>query len=265
MCLKKRCQLSKHTKEEYDKLRNQFKKRIDQRFDRKAAQYIANFEETEFSLDDDLDNESLDEIKALLVDILLPPSIILNNENFEVFFTLLNLVEKAEEMAINLANRSFSHFFITISNVSPNHINSANTAYNIIDINPFAYIATDQYLSEKFYKILIDTSVSKHSTIGYGQFMTYTRDIKYTTIDISKTSAIPVQFGIGLISFIRSVLIQIPIGHIEFHIVKADNPFLLCFADMDCLSVYFNNINNWLVMKSTCIPVIRHFDHPFLL
>ena len=62
-----------------------------------------------------------------------------------------------------------------------------------------------------------------------------------------------------------SILIQTPIGHIGFLIVKADTPFLLCFIDMDRLGVYFNNIDNSLVIKSTRIPVIRRFDHPFLL
>ena len=62
-----------------------------------------------------------------------------------------------------------------------------------------------------------------------------------------------------------SVFIQTAIGHIKFHIVKADTPFLLYLAHMDCLSVYFNNIDNSLFMKSKRIPVIRRFDHPFLL
>ena len=112
---------------------------------------------------------------------------------------------------------------------------------------------------------MIDTGAFKHSIAGYGQFMAFTRDIKDTTINISKAGTIHVQFRIGLILSMGSVLIQTPIGHIEFHIVKADTPFLLCLADMDRLGVYFNNIDNSLVMKSTRIPVIRRFDHPFLL
>ena len=37
---------------------------------------------------------------------------------------------------------------------------------------------------------MIDTGASKHSTSGYRQYMAYTREIKDTTIDISKTGAI---------------------------------------------------------------------------
>ncbi len=174
-------------------------------------------------------------------------------------------MEKAEEMATNLTERSFSHSLITIGNVSPNHISLAHATCDMSDTNLIAYSAIDQYSFDKFYGIMIDTGASKHFTAGYGQFMTYTRDIKDTTIDIAKAGAIHVQLGIGSISSMGSVLIQTTIGHIKFHIVKADTPFFLCLADMDQLGVYFNNIDNSLVMKSTSILVIRRFDHPFLL
>ncbi len=214
MCLKKKCWSSKHTKEERDESKNRFKERFGQQSDRKAAQYIANFEGVEFSPDNDLDDEGLDEMEALVTNVLSPPSIVPNNKNSKAFFTSLGLVEKAEEMATNLADRSFSHSFITIGNVSPNHISLANAACDMSDTNLFAYIATDQYSFDKFYRIMIDTGASKHSSADYGQLMTYTRDIKDTTIDIAKASAIHVQFGIGLISSMGSVLIQTPIGHI---------------------------------------------------
>lgn len=93
-------------------------------------------------------------------------------------------------MAINLANRSFSHSFITIGNVSSNHINFVNGVCDIINTNLFAYITTNRYLSNKFYKIMIDTGAFKHFIVGYGQFMAYIRNIKDTTIDISKAGVI---------------------------------------------------------------------------
>ena len=174
-------------------------------------------------------------------------------------------MEKAEEIATNLANRSFSHSLITIGNILSNHINFANIACDTINTDPFAYIAINWYLSDKFYGIMIDTGISKYFIAGYGQLMAYTRDIKDTTINISKVGAIYVQFGIGSILSIGSVLIQTLIGHIKFHIVKADTLFLLCLAKMDRLGIYFNNIDNSLVMKNIRIPVICRFNHPFLL
>ena len=192
MCLKKGFWSSKHTKEERDKSRNRFKERFGQQFDKKAAQYIANFEGMEFSPDNNLDDENLYEMEVLIIDVPSPPSTVLNDETFKAFFTLLGLVQKAKEMTTNLADRSFSHSLITIGNVLHNYINSANAACDTIDTNPFAYIATDWYLSDKSYGIMIDIGASKHSTVGYGQFMTYTRDIKYITIDISKAGVIHV-------------------------------------------------------------------------
>lgn len=132
----------------------------------------------------------MDEIEALLIDVLSTPFTVFNNKNSKALFTLLGLVEKAEKIAINLANRSFSHFLITIGNVFYNHINSTNVAYDTINKNLFAYIAIDQYLSDKFYRIMIDTSIFKYFTAGYEQFMAYRRDIKYTTINISKADTI---------------------------------------------------------------------------
>lgn len=129
-------------------------------------------------------------MKALLIDIPSPSSTVFHNENSEAFFTSFSLVEKVEKMAFNLIDRLFSHSLITIGNVLPSHINFANIACDTIDINLFAYIAINQYLSDKFYEIIIDTGISKHFTAGYKKFMAYIRDIKYTTIDISKADAI---------------------------------------------------------------------------
>lgn len=57
------------------------------------------------------------------------------------------------------------------------------------------------------------------------------------------------------------------IGQIEFHIVKADTPFLLSLSDMDMdkLGVYYDNIHNLLVFPPFKVPVIRRFGHAFLI
>jgi len=50
-----------------------------------------------------------------------------------------------------------------------------------------------------------------------------------------QTGAVNVQFGIGLTVLIRLVVVKTLIGLVNFYIVKADTPFLLCLADMDRL------------------------------
>ncbi len=207
MYLKERYWLSKHTKKKRDESKNRFKERFCQRFNRKAAQYIADFEGMEFSLDNDLDDKGWNKMEASVIGVPSPPSTISNDENSKAFFTLLSLVEKAGEMATNLTNRSFSYSLITIGKVSLNHISLANATNNMSDINLFAYIATNQYSSDNFYEIIIDTGIFKYFITDYGQFMTYTRDIKDTTINIANTGTIDIQFGIGSILSMGFVLI----------------------------------------------------------
>ena len=50
-----------------------------------------------------------------------------------------------------------------------------------------------------------------------------------------QTGAINIQVGIGSTILIRLVVIKTLIGLVNFYIIKADTPFLLCFADIDRL------------------------------
>ena len=66
-------------------------------------------------------------------------------------------------------------------------------------------------------------------------------------------------------SSISSITVNTLVGNIEFHIIKADIPFLLCLADMDVLKVYYNNLKNVLVTLIKLVPVVCQFGYPFLL
>ncbi|SLM34183.1 integrase core domain protein [Lasallia pustulata] len=122
--------------------------------------------------------------------------------------------------------------------------------------NLFAYTTSNRYTSKEFYGVMIDTGASKRSTAGYGQYLAY-KKINNIPVDISKAGAVHVQFGIGSTSSIGSIIINTPVGRIEFHIVKADTPFLLCIADMDNLKVYYNNLENVLVTP-TKLKTLEH-------
>jgi hypothetical protein len=132
--------------------------------------------------------------------------------------------------------------------------------------DPFTYITTDRYTSEMFYGIMIDSRASVRSTADYEQYLAF---IKNTSIDLNrtKTDAVNVQFGIESTPSVESLTIDTPFGLVKFHVIKADTPFLLSLADMDRLKVYFNNVENTLFMttKNRDLPVIRRFDHDFLL
>jgi len=87
-----------------------------------------------------------------------------------------------------------------------------------------------------------------------------------------QTGAINVQFGIGLTALIGLVAVKTLISLVNFYIVKADTPFLLCLADMDRLQVYYNNIIDTLIGPATALgskhitlPITQRFGHPFLI
>ena len=50
-----------------------------------------------------------------------------------------------------------------------------------------------------------------------------------------QTKAINIQFSIGLTALIKLITVKTLIGLVNFYIVKADTPFLLCFVDIDRL------------------------------
>jgi hypothetical protein len=113
---------------------------------------------------------------------------------------------------------------------------------------------------------MIDTGASKMSTISYRQYLAY-RNTIIDGIDIntSQTRAVNVQFGIGLTASIGSVIVKTLIGLVDFYVIKADTPFLLCLADMDRLRVYYNNVTDTLISSALTLPVICQFRHPFMI
>jgi len=68
-----------------------------------------------------------------------------------------------------------------------------------------------------------------------------------------QTRAVNVQFSIGLTALIRLVTVKTLISLVNFYIVKADTPFLLCLADIDRLQVYYNNITDTLIGPITTL------------
>src|SRR5436190_6747401 len=112
---------------------------------------------------------------------------------------------------------------------------------------------------------MVDTGASRISTAGWGQYLAYQKLNSTTKLDTSTAGSANVQFGIGNTPSVGSLLINTPVGRIDFHIVKADTPFLLCLADMDALQIYYNNLTNTVVTPTSTIPVVRQFGHPFIL
>src|SRR6266568_5480510 len=127
----------------------------------------------------------------------------------------------------------------------------------------FAYIITERYTPKEFYGVMIDIGASKKSTAGYRQYFVYKATNDNADIDIMQTGAVNVQFGIGLTALIRSVAVKTLIGLVNFYIVKADTPFLLCLVDIDRLQVYYNNIIDTLIGPATALGS-KHVTLPII-
>ena len=72
-------------------------------------------------------------------------------------------------------------------------------------------------------------------------------------INTTQTGAVNVQFSISLTALIGLVTVKTLIGLVNFYIVKADTPFLLCLMDIDRLQVYYNNILDTLIGPATAL------------
>jgi hypothetical protein len=54
-------------------------------------------------------------------------------------------------------------------------------------------------------------------------------------INTTQIRAINIQFSIRSAVLIRLVIVKTPISLINFYVIKADTPFLLCLIDIDKL------------------------------
>ena len=143
-----------------------------------------------------------------------------------------------------LADCSFIHL------IAPKNQSISTPIIDVTDYKQdlFAYITIERYTPKEFYSVIINISALKKSTVGYRQYLAYkTTTDNNMDINITQTGAINVQFGISLTTLIRLVKVKTLISLVNFHIVKADTPFLLCLADIDRLQVYYNNITDTLI------------------
>ena len=257
VCKKEGCWSTNHSKLEVETSRNGFRNKHmgryntkGQRFEERLNQYIAAYEGDET---DDSEYEELDEIFGDLT-LDTGSTDLPYNPDSNTYFTNSISEEGASLIVKNLADRSMIH--VLTNTVPANPVDQPAETFNASTVS--------RYSSNRFQGIMIDTGAAKRSTAGYGQFQALQRDTGIQ-IDQSTKGKVNIQFGIGTTSSIGSVVIDTPIGQVEFHIVNADTPFLLSLADLDGLKVYFNNLKDVLVTQNGDVPVVRRFGHPFLL
>jgi hypothetical protein len=125
------------------------------------------------------------------------------------------------------------------------------------DAQTFTVNGISRYDTYRFYGVVIDTGASRFSTAGSDQFQALQRTNSSVQLDETTKGQVNIQFDIGSISSIGSVIVRIPIGQVQFQIIPVKTPFLLSLSDINKLGVYFNNLTNYLVTSNGCfVPVV---------
>ncbi|KAF1934556.1 hypothetical protein EJ02DRAFT_461091, partial [Clathrospora elynae] len=126
------------------------------------------------------------------------------------------------------------------------------------------FLIEDCYTRLVYQGILPDTGAANVSTVGREQYLALTREDPTVTIDTSTAGKASIKFGKGSVTAsIGTAQVSTEIGKIDFEVLEAPTPFLLCLADMDWLKVYFNNTTDELVQGDARTLVIRKWGHPW--
>ncbi|XP_044723961.1 restless-like transposase [Hirsutella rhossiliensis] len=114
------------------------------------------------------------------------------------------------------------------------------------------FMIEERYSRLRFQGIIIDTGAAKVSTAGYDQCIALQRADPAITLDKTTAGQASIKFGNGeAILSLGSIALKTPLGRITFHILKTPTPFLLSLADMDRLGIYFNNLTDTIVGRTT--------------
>jgi hypothetical protein len=155
-------------------------------------------------------------------------------------------------------------------------LNNIAIAYGVTESNfyetqaskelPHFFTFASRYDGEIFQGIMPDTGAAGIFTAGELQALALKKRFPESTIDTFTAGRYKVKFGNNHeISFLGTIGVKTFFGTIHFEVMPTNTPFLFCFANMDRHNVYFNNINNTLVHNGKKYPVVRKWEHPWLL
>ncbi|OXV09105.1 hypothetical protein Egran_03132, partial [Elaphomyces granulatus] len=246
VCKKEGCWSTKHPEKERKEAMN--------KLNRKFQQFCIDVEgeppedSQDNSSDNDEEEEGMDDkLESFVFEATFPSPE--TSPNMATTFITESMDEiNGKETAIMLANQSTVH---------------ALTG-DVPDANIW-FTTSTRYGPQVFQGVIVDTGAAGCSTGGYSQFIALQKhQNRELQINKAKMGTVTVQFGIGATTSIGSVEVDTPIGVVEFHIVEANTPFLLCLHDMDRLGAYFNNLTNKVHHGDKTYSIIRRFGHAFM-
>ncbi len=164
----------------------------------------------------------------------------------------LFLMQDIEFIINTLSNKTFAHRLILMNDI----ILASN-----IKLVSYSYISfTDsRYDDREFKDLLIDSDAARKSIEEMRQFKALQRisdDVK-----LNKSDRLVFKFEIKDTKSVDSIELKISLEMIIFHIVEINILFLLSLINLDCLSVYFNNLINKLMQDYlSSITIILQID-----
>ncbi|RAL62925.1 hypothetical protein DID88_004766 [Monilinia fructigena] len=220
---KRGCRSTKHSKEEQDKQRREYREKIkggsNNAFNKRYDQWMIEYEGEATDAESDSETE------------------------MGLFFADLDIEDDADEA-----------FFVSSEPISGQEVfNQLESAVDIFYTS---------YTSKEFYGICIDTACAGKSTVGIGQYHAW-KQICPVTYDPQTAGAANVRFGKGTATSIGSFRVIAPFGDVDFHIVDADIPFLLSLEDMDRLKAfimlghplyYLERVEKWSTYRLAHVP-----------
>lgn len=107
---------------------------------------------------------------------------------------------------------------------------------------------TTQWTDQFFHGLLLDTGASNRNTGGINQLKALQR-IQNAKLDTSRAGGSRIRFGAGTRLSLGTVMVDTPIGRMDFTIVDADVPFLVCLQQLDKLHVHYDRRSTWWFAK----------------
>jgi hypothetical protein len=150
------------------------------------------------------------------------------NVDYDSFFTSL------VSSSLNLANKIFIHHFISNHNI----MTSTTQSYN------FIVLIETLFDEREFKEILIDTNAIFVSIDELKQLATlqWIRVVELRKFEFRSNDII---FDVDNIFVVDCVELNTFLRMIVFYIIEIDTSFLLFFANMNRLKMYFNNVSEW--------------------
>jgi hypothetical protein len=111
-----------------------------------------------------------------------------------------------------------------------------------------------------------DIGAAGVSTAGESQVKALQKKFPKITVDTLTAGQHKISFGdnpeilsLGIIG------VETLFGNVYFAVIPTNTPFLFCLANMDRYGVYLNNIDNILVYNGKEHPIVRKWEHLWLL